>query len=316
MAAPIAGRKGRIYIDVSTNGSGAAVPIANLSSWSLNRSTDKIDEDTILVNDGPTAILKIAEKKLDDLLEAMGIELNGQFYNDDLLDPTGLTGIQSLFRGIVGNPADRVAIQAPGATYGGKSMELQAIGGTWSADLAAADRFSSLIANDYPDGSGTPDYDYLHPLMFNTNGDWGTGSNNWDSNAEVILRRVALYINSLGGDGAAPNVLLINKRMLAALKDKVSARERLRQDDYSKGISGLSGLEEYEGLTMIHDFNCPADRAYCMNANMMEMFVATKELFWLDGPKWDMKDEAYLMAMKMKGNLRWKPKHFAEIRGY
>lgn len=43
MAAPISGRRGRIYIDISTNGTGNAVPIANLNSWSLNRTTDKIE---------------------------------------------------------------------------------------------------------------------------------------------------------------------------------------------------------------------------------------------------------------------------------
>ena len=43
MAAPISGRKGRIYVDVSSAGTGAAVPIANLNSFSLNRSTDKIE---------------------------------------------------------------------------------------------------------------------------------------------------------------------------------------------------------------------------------------------------------------------------------
>lgn len=287
--------------------------------FSKIRSTDKIDEDTILTNDGPTAILKIAEKKLDDLLDAMGVELNYQFYNDDLVDPNGLTGIQSLFRGVVGNNNDKVAISS-GATYGGRDMTLGSIGGTWSADLAPADRFSSSLTNDYPDGNGTPDYDWNHPLMFNTHGDWGTGTNNWESNAEVILRRVSLYVDSLGGKGAAPNVLVINKRMLAALRDKVSIRERLRPEDYAGtakgGVSGVVTMERYEDLDIIHDFHCPADRAYCINANMMEMFVATKELFWLDGPKWDMKDEAYLMAMKMKGNLRWKPKHFAEIRKY
>lgn len=48
MAAPISGRRGRIYIDVSANGSGAAVPIANLNSWSLNRTTDKIEVTSFL----------------------------------------------------------------------------------------------------------------------------------------------------------------------------------------------------------------------------------------------------------------------------
>lgn len=64
MAAPIAGRKGRIYIDVSTNGSGAAVPIANLSSWSLNRSTDKIDT-TSFGDESKTYVVSLPDAQLD-----------------------------------------------------------------------------------------------------------------------------------------------------------------------------------------------------------------------------------------------------------
>jgi hypothetical protein len=48
MAAPISGRRGRIYIDVSVAGTGAAVPIANLNSWSINRTTDKIETTSFL----------------------------------------------------------------------------------------------------------------------------------------------------------------------------------------------------------------------------------------------------------------------------
>jgi len=64
MAAPIAGRKGRIYIDTSTNGSGNAVPIANLSSWSLNRSTDKIDT-TSFGDESKTYVVSLPDAQLD-----------------------------------------------------------------------------------------------------------------------------------------------------------------------------------------------------------------------------------------------------------
>lgn len=64
MASPIAGRKGRIYIDTSTNGSGAAVPIANLSSWSLNRSTNKIDT-TSFGDESLTYVVSLPDAQMD-----------------------------------------------------------------------------------------------------------------------------------------------------------------------------------------------------------------------------------------------------------
>lgn len=64
MAAPIAGRKGRIYVDVSTAGTSAAVPIANLSSWSINRSTDKI-EVTAFGDTTKTYVVSLADAQGD-----------------------------------------------------------------------------------------------------------------------------------------------------------------------------------------------------------------------------------------------------------
>jgi hypothetical protein len=64
VASPIAGRKGRIYIDTSTDGTGAAKPIANLSSWSLNRSTDKIDV-TSFGDESKTYVVSLPDAQLD-----------------------------------------------------------------------------------------------------------------------------------------------------------------------------------------------------------------------------------------------------------
>jgi hypothetical protein len=41
VAVPIHGRAGRLYVDLT--GSGSAEPVANLKSWSIDFSTDRID---------------------------------------------------------------------------------------------------------------------------------------------------------------------------------------------------------------------------------------------------------------------------------
>ena len=43
MATPISGRKGRLYADTSAGANGAAVPIANLNSWSISQATDRTE---------------------------------------------------------------------------------------------------------------------------------------------------------------------------------------------------------------------------------------------------------------------------------
>jgi len=43
VASPISGRNGRLYVDVSSAANGAAVPISNLNSFSINQTTDRIE---------------------------------------------------------------------------------------------------------------------------------------------------------------------------------------------------------------------------------------------------------------------------------
>jgi hypothetical protein len=43
MATPIAGRKGRLYADTSSAGTGSAQPIINLNSWSISQATDRTE---------------------------------------------------------------------------------------------------------------------------------------------------------------------------------------------------------------------------------------------------------------------------------
>jgi hypothetical protein len=64
MAAPISGRKGRLYADVSAAGTSAAIPIANLNSWSINRTTDKI-EVTSFGDSTKTYVVSLADAQGD-----------------------------------------------------------------------------------------------------------------------------------------------------------------------------------------------------------------------------------------------------------
>jgi hypothetical protein len=43
LSAPIAGRNGRLYVDTSAAADGSAQPIANLNSFSVNQTTDRIE---------------------------------------------------------------------------------------------------------------------------------------------------------------------------------------------------------------------------------------------------------------------------------
>ncbi len=50
MAAPISGRKGRVYADISSAANGSAQPIANLNTWSIAGSADRTETTSFGAN--------------------------------------------------------------------------------------------------------------------------------------------------------------------------------------------------------------------------------------------------------------------------
>ena len=277
---------------------------------------DKISRDTLSVNRGESQIYDLSEKKVDELVESMVEAMGHAVYQDASADDSLVAGMDTVFQGTVTADTDKVAVPSSGSTYGGKSMVLGALGGNWTANLAAAERFNSGLTNDWPEGSGDPQYDYLASKMFNYTGNWTPGvTNTWGVNAEKIMRRSAVSINALGGTGSAPAVHVLARGMYMDWQDNLTHRERLSIDDYSKSL-GFSGVMNFEGAAVAWDYACPADSGYGINPKYIELSSNYDDLFFIDGPTWDITEQAYLMLVGFHGNFRWNPKYMAKYASF
>jgi len=282
------------------------------------RSTNKIDRETLLVNRGETQIINLADEMAKDCSDALGKALGENFYVDNSSDSAQLTGLQTLIRPDVGADTDRIAVPASGSTYGGKSMVLGALGGRWSKTLGTGNYYNtklgSSLQNDWPEGQGDPQYDYLAPKMFNYTGNWST-SNNWATNCEKVMRRAVVSINALGGEGVAPAVHVLAPGLYTEFQDSVQDRERLTPSDYANKM-GFPEMMSYAGALLAYDYDCPAGTGYALNPQEMALCSMSDQLFYTDGPTWDIQEGAYLFLIGFMGNYRWNPKYIASYGKY
>lgn len=309
--------------EVSTAGAGTPVVFSTSDTHeqlsithARMRATNAIELETYKINKSPQQIANLTETLLKDLTDTLSRKMNGALYQDNTSDTSLITGIRSLMQPHGSTAAsDLVAIPSTSASYGGKLLKLGALGGRWSSAKAAAARMSSVAANDWPEGNGDPQYDYLAPKMFQYTGAWQAGTNTWKTNGERILRKSRVTMKSLGGSGMTSTLHLLAPDMYTDFLEGLVSRERLRVSDYASKL-GFPDTLEFEGAMLQEDYDCPAGRGYGINPKEMALYTLDDQLFYIDGPEWSIHAQAFVMLVGFMGNLRWNPKHFSEYAQY
>ena len=272
-------------------------------------STDQLPRRQQMINsNSPQQIVDLAGTKMEKLVRRMSRMVNSQFYADNSTGVnTGMmTGIKSFLKpDLVGSAAaDQVLLPTAGTTYGGKSIELGAFGGQWSANLGTSP--SSVSANDWPWGQGSTEYDWNTPKMLNTNATFN-GQTGWTQNCLHVMRRMSGVLASTGGEGDAPTVHLLGLDLLQEAKDKLEERERLYgYSDYAKQL-GFPDTLQYEGAVVSHDYDCPSQEGYAINPNEIALYSVHDQLFFTNA-SWETLEQASVMLCGFLGNWRWVPK--------
>jgi hypothetical protein len=311
--------------DVKTNGGSRRefsmkdVYVTLNTGYGHMTSTNMLDSLTLQINKGEQQIIKLVDEMGKDCSQAIGESLAAGFFVDGSSDPNQVTGLQEFINPDVGANTDRVAVPAAGTTYGGKSLVLGALGGKWSKSLGTGNYYNTKLAsglqNDWPEGSGDPQYDYLTPKMFNYTGAWSQGTNSWEVNCEKVLRRGHTSINVLGGEGMHPVVHVMSSGMYNTFQDSVQDRERLSLSDYATKL-GFPDTMQYSGALLAIDFDCPAGQAFSFNPQEMALCSVNDQLFYTDGPTWSITEGGYLYLIGFLGNYRWNPKYIASYGSY
>lgn len=276
-------------------------------------ATDRLDRRTQMINDAsPQQIIDLASTKMEKLVRKLSRTIGDEFFTDS--SGTGssqLTGLQSFCKAGTTASTDLVAQPDSTVTYGGKSIGLGQSGGFWSSDLAV--KPNAALAKDWPEGSGSSEYDWNSPKIFQASGAWTSGTNNWEANCTRILRRGASAISNLGGENVAPMIHILSVSMYNQFMDNLETRERLNVSDYAKEL-GFPGVMNYEGALVVQDFACPANRGYGINPNEMCLYSVHDQLFFTDGPSWEIPEQSTLFLVGFLGNYRWNVKNVVEYR--
>lgn len=270
-------------------------------------STDIMKRRFQMINsNSPNAIVDEVGKKMDRIVKALTRKLNAQFYVDNTTgqNTNMLTGLGSFVKPATITSGDLVAIPASGATYGGKSIELGSLGGQWSATLGTSP--NTAAATDWPFGSGSSEYDYNTPKLFNTSATVG-GDAGWANNCLKLMRRMTNVLESTGGQGAAPVVHLMGSDKYSEFQDKLEEKERTYISDYAKSL-GFPSILQYQEAVVVKEYDCPADRAFAVNPEHMALYSVHDELFFTDSD-WSTESQLSAFLGGFLGNFCWTPKY-------
>lgn len=258
-------------------------------------------------------------RALTKLSEGIMKELGRQIYVDGnaAATITKWHGIESFMGSGTTVTAD--IIDEPSDTYNDLSTALEARGGTWTTAYTTASLQcpNTNNAHDWPEGSGSSEYDYYSPKKANwSSTNWGTGTATWGDNCERVLRRMGQWLTTGTGETAKEIVVVMAGKLLTEFKDRMSAKNRHMVPLPQYADLGFPNVLSFEGMSLTSSFECPVNTAYFFNFSKVDAMFLTGEAVVTEGPTWDKPSESYLFSAKTMGNFRWRPKYFGKAKNY
>jgi hypothetical protein len=285
-------------------------------NWRENYITDVLSEREKLINSGTEAIINRYDTTADKIKQSLKNQFPKQLFYDGNLaaNSTFFSGLETFLGAGTVAVGDRIAM--PSDTYGGRSTALQAEGGTWSDTLGAAQP-NSTLSTDWPDGNGTPEYDYLAPVLMNdASTAWGTDSTAWVDNCELCIQQMKIWLTRKGGEDGTPTLFLFDSTKYFGLINKLQSLRRLVLPHKEATDLGFGDTINEAGTAIKHDFDVPAQTGYALNVNKMQIKFLTPEMYVARGPEYDIRENAYLWRLGVYGQATFSPKYHGKLYPY
>ena len=289
--------------------------------------SDLLTESQYKKNRGRNQLINLYDQKMKNLGSAMKKRLQEWMYRDgdSAAYQDGFNGFESALADdgntVVG---DKVAL--PSDTYGDLSTAVGALGGSWTADLAAGDRYNAQLANDWPYGQGDSQYDYYSPLLVNWGSSSWTTAGSWEDNCDQVLRFSSTAMRARNGYMNVDNLPMINMlapNLYEAAENHYADRFRIIQPYTSGDLGFPQKTLTLDGTVLTCDYAVPADVGYGMcpahiEAFFLETINGGGEDSMVDtfGPTWSDAYAAFLMRVTVFGNLRLQPKFMVKYANY
>lgn len=286
--------------------------------WRGYVGTDTLTMKQNLMNRGDEQLVKLFQGKADNLRNAISDSFAGEIYRDGeaVGRENAVHGLETFMAAGTVTAADRIA--APSDTYGLRSMSTvpAAYGGSWSSALTTKPNAS--LATDWPDGSGTSEYDFNSPKLINySSSNWGTDSTAWEDNCWRVVSQAITWLTTTGGEDGMPTLGAFSPDMFQGYKNAQEVKTRITVPHKEAQDLGFGNTLNQDGVALYPDFDCPVGTGYFLNVSQMQVHSMTPELFWMQGPDRDPRNLwSYLWGIGFWGNTTFKPKHFAKIAAY
>jgi len=285
-------------------------------NWRGYKLPDRMTEKQRLMLGDLSSIINRYDEQGEDMLDDMQDGFCSQQFVDGYAagNENKVHGLES-FLGERTAPAATDRIAEPGDTYGSKNTNLADVGGSWSTNLTTYP--NATLAKDWPDGSGTADYDYMAPKLVNySSSNWGTGSTTWEDNCERALDQTIIWMTHTGGRKNKPTAFLLASDLYYAYQNKMRAKYRLNIPHQQATDLGFPDTMQQSGVMVAHDFDVDAGVGYGISMQRMAICSLYDQLFVSRGPTYDIHSDSYLWLVGFFGNNRYEPKGFAKLKAY
>ena len=282
-------------------------------------ATDRLTLKKELMNRGSGQLDNLKKNKPLRLVKAIKNTLSGELYIDGNASGNAnrFHGINS-FLGDDGATAAGDKIAVPSDTYAGVTTGL-GNGGSWSTNLDAAPRPSAALANDFPYGKGSSEYDATSPLLVNFSGTgWGTGSTAWEDNCEASMRFARITQNTRGARGEdhrTPFMHMLSSDLYYGFLNHWSPKVRLDVPHPEAARLGFTDTMNFEGDMVHYESDTPAGEGYGIAPSMMAMFVLGPTLY-AELNEFQMASLATNFGVYTFGNFRYQTKFFTKYKAY
>lgn len=290
----------------------------------------RLGEKTRVTNSGPDAIFDymaeltpIAEKSAAKALNKEMLQRDGSGTTTNFIE--GLGTIHKFNTPTVAT--DRVARPNSGSsgTYATRNTNV-GNEGTWSTDLAAADRPNTVLATDWPLGSGTSEYDAASLLGLASDATtWDTDSREWADNCDVVLSTAADWQrNRRGGHEYGPDIWIMGVEWWTIYKQYQKTRFRnLIPHPQGRDLGFASDTLIQDGIMICQEYEMPARRVYGINKEAIELCLwknpyrtSKNSLFYSTGWMEDNETGDLLLRLALWGNNKLWPGGQVDIREY
>lgn len=311
----------------SYNGSGV-IDFANHDAfrtlavdWRGYIATDTLSKKHQLMNKGEAAMVNLFQTKANRLNKSLTNKFSGELFKSGSTSgrENNVHGLET-FLDVAATPNATDRIARPSSSYGltALSTALGTYGGSWSTGLASGFP-NAALANDWPDGQGDVEYDFLSPKLINWSSTaWGTSSNQWEDNAWRVISQAITWLTTTSGNYGKPDLFLLASNLWQGYKNAQEVKTRISIPHKAANDLGFdSDVLNEDGCAIQMDYDVPINTGYGLVLDTVTLSCLTPELFWMEGPDKDPRTAwSYLWGQGFYGNAKYSPKHVAKLFNY